>query len=447
MSETSAPSEIGYARNGDIHLAFQTLGTGERDVVFDIGGFIPVSLVWDYPPLAAFLRRLSSLGRLIIYDRRGVGFSDPVSRSDPGTTAQLADDLITVLDSCESASATVIAEGFNTAPLIEAAVTSPDRFDGLVLSEPVVRTRRSPDFPYGVAEENSQAIVDAVLGGDESELTSPTPAADRDLRAFLDRAGRLGASPASARAIYLSYGSLDVIHRLHEVTQPTLILWRPDALLLGRPQAEFVADAIPDSKIVALPGIDFFSFAGDTDAVLSEIEEFVTGVRGAAPVDRVLGVMMFTDIVGSTELAAEVGDDQWRSLLDQHDQLLGEALDRFDGVMINEAGDGVLATFPTPSRAIGCAGAFRAALAGIGLSLRAGVHVGEVERRGDDIGGIAVNMASRIMAAAAPGAIYVSDVVPSLVRGSEAAFESVGMLTLRGIPGEHELFRLREQEP
>ncbi len=434
------PSDVAYARSGGVHLAYQTLGSGPRDVVYRIGGFIPLSVVWSYPPLAAFLRRLAGLGRLILFDGRGVGLSDPVTMGAAGTTDDLADDLIAVLDACESESAVVIAAGFNSAPSVTAAVRRPERIERLVLVNPVVRTRWAPDFPLAPTVEEAEAVVEQVLTGDG--MPAPADGEDEALTRFLERAGREGASPGSARAIYTSYGDIDIRELLPQVTQPTLVLWRPGADALGRPQAPYLADHVPGAQLVDLPGGEFFAFVGETEPLLAEIEQFVSGVAGARAPDRVLRVMLFSDIVGSTEVAAQVGDEAWRRLLDRHDQIVAEALERFGGTTVNPTGDGILATFPSPSAAVGCAVAMADALAGLDLAVRFGVHVGEVELRGDDIGGLGVNLAARVMGAAASGEIAVSDAVPTLVRGSGLSFESLGRQQLRGVPFEVELHRL-----
>ncbi len=440
MAEHATPSEVAYARNGDVHLAYQTLGSGPRDLVYRIGGFIPLSVVWSFPPLAAFLRRLGGLGRLILFDSRGVGLSDPVTMGGAGTTEDLAGDLVAVLDACDSRSAVIVASGFNSAPSVTAAVRRPDRIVRRGLVNPVVRTRWAPDFPLAPTLEEAQAVVEQVLSGDG--MPAPADGADDALTRFLERAGREGASPGSARAIYESYGDIDIRDLLPQVTQPTLVLWRPGADALGQPQAPYLAEHVPGASLVSVPGDDFFAFVGETEPVLTEIEEFVSGVAGARAPDRVLRVMLFSDIVGSTEIAAQVGDEAWRRLLDRHDQIVAEALDRFGGTTVNPTGDGVLATFPSPSAGLGCAVAVADALRGLDLAVRFGVHVGEVELRGADIGGLGVNLAARVMGAADPGEIVVSDAVPPLVRGSGLSFEPLGAQRLRGVPFEVELHRL-----
>jgi class 3 adenylate cyclase/pimeloyl-ACP methyl ester carboxylesterase len=442
VAEHGTPSEVAYARSGDVHLAYQTLGSGDRDIVQRIGGFIPISLAWSYPPLAGFLRRLAGMGRLVLFDRRGVGLSDPVAMGAAGTTEQLAEDLMAVLDACGSESAVLSAGGFDTAPSVCAAAIHPDRIQRLVMLNPVVRTRWAPDFPFAPTAEQAEAVLEQVLGGEDLRAEP----GDDGRADFLERAGRQGASPGSARAIYASYADLDIRDLLPQVTQPTLVLSRPDAALLGHSQAEFLADHVADSKLSTVPGSDFFAFIGETETLLSEMEQFITGVAGASAPDRVLRVMLFSDIVGSTELAVDVGDEAWRRLLDRHDQIIEEALGRFGGAKVNPTGDGILATFPTPSAALGCAVAMADALRGIGLSVRFGVHVGEVEMRGGDIGGLGVNLAARVMGEAGPDEIVVSDAVPSLVRGSGLSFESLGARQLRGVPFEVEVHRLERSD-
>lgn len=412
-------------------------------MLFLSGSFIPVSMAWDYEPYAAFLRRMAGIGRLIQYDRRGVGFSDPVVQGQAGTLDELIDDAIAVLDAVGSETATVVGVGFTAMTAISLTCRHPHRFDKVVLYSPVVRILEGPEFPLGIPREQSAAMLsEALEGHDDGPSLSPQAEEDEELAQYLDRAGRIGASPGSARSIYESFIEHDVNPLLPHVQHPVLAMTRPVAGSIGPPQAEWVADRVPDGRYVELPGEHYLPFVGEPDAFLREVESFITGVSGAAEAERVLRVLVLTDLVGSTEQAARLGDHEWRLRLDRHDELADEALRRYGGTKINTTGDGLIASFLTASGALGFARDLCAALQGIGLSMRSGVHVGEVEQRGNDVGGLAVNLTARIADLGGPCEVLVSSVVPLIVEGAGFTFEEVGPRELRGVGFPVTLYRL-----
>lgn len=438
-----------YARNGDVHLAYQVLGDGPPDILLLSFGVLPVDAVDDEPSLARFHRRLASFGRLIRFDLRGVGLSDPISPASPPTLEQWAGDALAVLDAAGVERAAVIATAEATLEALLLAASHPARLSHLVVVNGTAKVGRADDYPEGIAmPELDQFLTrnveaDAVDHGyDFLAMAAPSAAGDDAFRRWWVRAGNRGASPATADAVMRVRLLSDLRAQLPLVTVPTLVLQR-HTRVSGRGQGRYLARHIPGARLVELPGRDHLYWVGeDTGTMLDEIEEFLTGTRRVGSTDRVLATVLLTDIVGSTERLAELGESRWRDLLDRHDEAVRRQIDRFGGRQVKHTGDGVLATFDGPARAVTCAAAVRDAARQVGVEIRAGLHTGEIELRGADIAGMAVHLAARIEALAAPGEILVSRTVVDLVAGSGLAFEDRGEHALKGVPDSWRLYAL-----
>jgi class 3 adenylate cyclase len=362
------------------------------------------------------------------------------------------------LDAVGGESAAVVAPFLHVAAGLTLTVTHPERVSGLIIIQGAARIMQAPDYPYGLPDdflERARVVWDpdaVALGYDAVAVGGPSVAADPAFRAWWDRAGNLGATPAMAEAIWEGFWRMDVRHLLPEVRRPTLVIQRVDIpipvgvdIRAGNASGpgHYLAEHIAGAKCVDLPGADLFHWVGDTRPMLDEIEEFLTGVRGGTS-ERVLATVLFTDIVGSTDRAAQLGDREWRDLLDRHDQSVRTQLDRYRGREINTTGDGFLATFDSPGRAIECALAIRETLVAFDIGMRAGIHTGEIELRGDDIGGIAVHIAQRVNTYAQPGEVLVSSTVKDIVVGSNIVFSERGEHELKGVPGTWRLYAIHQ---
>ena len=439
--------ETRYARSGGLHLAYQVLGDGPPDLLLLDQWFSHMEAQWDVPPLAEFRERLASFGRVIMYDKRGSGLSDPVATAQLPTVEEWMDDVPVVLDAAGSEKAVVIANLGGGIMATTYAAAHPERVASLVLVDCFARFRRADDYAFGATE----ADVDRTLAGvDESmgsgfmlDLFAPPLAHDERLRRLWSRYERQAASPGMTMAtVRLLYQS-DVRSILPAIRVPTLVIHRAEASGLPAAYGRYFAEHIPGAKYVELPGTENLIWAGDQDAVLDEIQDFVTGVRPAPTPRRALATVLFTDIVGSTRLAAELGDRAWRRLLDQHFDITRRELDRFDGREVKSVGDGILATFDGPARAVRCAVAIRDAVADIGIDLRAGLHTGEIELEPNDVAGIAVHIGARISALADGREVLVSSTVKDLVVGSGLEFDDRGTHELKGVPDEWRVFAVR----
>jgi class 3 adenylate cyclase len=440
-------TETRYARTGDgVHMAYQVVGNGPLDLVFLPMGASHVELAWELPSHSRVFRRLASFSRLIRYDVRGSGLSDPFNLSELPSLEQQVAEMLTVLDAAGSERAALVANGHGGSLAIFFAATYPNRTSSLVLDGCFARLAQAPDYPWGIPTE----VLDRALarreegqGGRRAEGLRPiAPHAmrDREFAAQLERYLRSVDSPATGRALAELFVFTDVRPALAAVHAPTLVLYRRDDRYAGRDHATYLAEHILGARLAEVPGNDNMIFAGDSDADLDEIEEFLTGARHAPETDRVLATVLFTDIVGSTDRAAQLGDRAWRGLLDAHDGVVRRQLERFRGREVNTVGDGFVATFDGPGRAIECACAIRDAVRALGMEVRAGLHTGEVEVRGDDVAGMAVHIGARVAASAGPGEVLVSSAVPPLVVGSRIEFEDRGERELKGVPGTWRLF-------
>jgi pimeloyl-ACP methyl ester carboxylesterase len=434
-----------YARSGDASIAYQVIGEGPIDLVLVLGFATHVELQWESPPFARFFERISSFSRLIIFDKRGTGLSDPVTEAP--TLEERIDDVRAVMDAAGSERAALfgISEGGPMSVLF--AATHPDRVIALVLHGAMGRTTEAPDYPWAspaeaLRESASEFIVP--YWGQQAEgmveLFAPSFADDPEAVEFTARMERSAASPAMVQQIFEMFLDIDVRAVLPTIRVPTLVLHRRGDRVVNRRAGEELAAQIPGARYVELPGIDHLPWAGDSEAVLGEIEEFLTGTRSAPESERVLATVMFTDIVGSTERAAELGDARWRELLSAHHAAVRRELMRFRGVEVKTLGDGSLATFDGPARAIRCGRGIAEAARSLGLGVRVGLHSGEVELMEDDLGGIAVHIAARVGALASEGEVLVSSTVKDLVAGSGIRFVDRGSEHLKGIADEWRLF-------
>jgi len=435
-------AETRYADSDGVSIAYQVHGEGPLELVFVPGFVSHVELFWDDPSVGRFLRRLTSFARVVIWDKRGQGLSDRTGR--PPTLEDSMEDLEAVMAAagCERPAVFGISEGGPMSVLY--AATHPDRVSSLVLYGTYARMLKAPDFPHGISEEGLARwgeVVKRDWGGPVGvEVWAPSARGDRDFERWWSRVLRYGTSPAGAVALMDLYRELDVRAVLPAIDVPTLVLQRRDDRIARVGQGRYLAEAIPGAKYVELEGADHLPVTGDQDALLDEVEEFLVGSRRAVEPERALATILFTDIVGSTERAAALGDRAWRQLLERHDAAVRRALTLHRGREVKTMGDGFLATFDGPARAIRCARALQEEVAQLGLEVRAGIHTGEVELIGDDVGGMAVNIGARIGALAGPGEVLVSSTVRELVVGSGLEFAERGTQTLKGAPGEWRLY-------
>ena len=437
--------EVRYARNGDVAIAYQVLGDGPVDLLFVPGFASNLLWNWQLPLYARFLTSLASFSRLIVIDRRGTGLSDRFSPDDLPPLETLAEDLGVVLDAVGSPRAALFGceDGGLTCSLF--AATHPDRSRALVLYS------MSPGrYEGGWSDETWQAYLDAVATGwgtrsfamyDYRQI-APSHLEDRAIQDWYVAYLQLGASPAAARALLRLYRETDVRSILPSIRVPTLVLHREGNDWEPNESSRITARLIPDARLVEPPGADHAWFLGDVDALVAEVRAFLTGSRSVPDVDRVLSTVLFTDIVGSTERATELGDRAWRELLGRHDDRLRAELTHFGGREIDTAGDGFFATFDGPARAVRCAHASAEAVRELGIEIRAGVHTGEVELEGDDVRGIAVHIGARVAALAGRSEILVSSTVKDLVAGSGLVFEDAGEHELKGVPDRWHLYRV-----
>ena len=431
--------EVQYAKSGDVNIAYQVYGQGERDLVIVFGFISHLDLFWDGQPFIDFMERLGKFRRVIVFDKRGVGLSDPVTSA--ATLEERMDDVRAVMDAAGSERAALLGMSEGGPMSILFATTYPERTEALILYGAMARSTYAEDYPWAtpadaLLESSEQFIVPEWGKGVLMDVFAPSLADVPEAREFYARLERQAASPQMMAELFRMFLDIDVRHVLPTVRVPTLVLQRKADKVVNYRNARFLAESIPGAKLVELEGADHNMLVGNTPELLDEIEEFLTGVRPAPVVDRVLATVMFTDIVDSTAKAASLGDQEWRHILESQQRAVRSELERFRGREVKTTGDGFLATFDGPARAIRCATGITDSVRKLGIEVRVGLHTGECEVMGDDVGGIAVHTAARICALAGAGEVLVSRTVKDLVAGSGITFEDRGIHRLKGIPDE-----------
>lgn len=431
-----------YAKCGRLSIAYQVMGSGPIDLVYAQGWVSHLEYAWENPDYARFLRRLAGFSRLIRFDQRGMGLSD--RDVGPSTLEERVEDIRAVMDAAGSERAALLGVSAGGYMSMMFAATHPERTAGLILCSCFAKESWAPDYPWGRTPEYRDAWIAALeknWGGRFAlDEAAPSMANDEAARLWYGAFCRHAASPGAARAISDLHFEVDVRSVLPSISVPALILHRRGNRWYSIPEAEYLADHIPGAKLVLLDGEDHIPWWGDQEPLMGEIQEFLTGARTSPPTERALLTVLVTDIVGSTEKAAAMGDLRWKDLLHVHDAIVRREVKSYGGQEINTTGDGFVLAFTGPTRAIQCATAISQELARLGLITRAGLHTGECERRDDDISGLAVHIAARISSNAAPSTILVSSTVKDLVVGSGIRFTEQGVYSLKGVPGEWPVF-------
>jgi class 3 adenylate cyclase len=403
--------------------------------------------LWDYEPIARFFERLNEFARVIMFDRRGTGMSDP-SPTHAYSLEDQIDDVLAVMDAAGVERAGVFAQLEATSMAVLFAGTHPNRVSSLALYCPFARSTRAEGYPFGLTpEERQEQIIEpsvAAWGTGSRGLIAPSLMNDPQYTQWFGKLERLTGAPSTIRRLMELHNETDVRSILRQVRVPTLVLTREETDFYDAGHGRYVAERIPDARIVKLPGQDILMAAGDIEPLACELEEFFTGARREREPDRVLATVMFTDIVGSTQRAAELGDARWRQLLERHNELVRRELGRHHGREVKTVGDGFLATFDGPARGVRCASAVAEEVRRLGIEIRAGLHTGECEVMGDDVGGMAVHIGSRVASRAGPGEVLVSGTVKDLVVGSGIEFADRGEHELKGVPGPWRLFEVTE---
>lgn len=434
-----------YAKVGDAHVAYRTWGDGPVDLVYLMGEYLPVDALEEEPRYARSLNRLSSVARVIAFNRRGIGLSD--NPQGPYTYEQAVEDLAAVQAHAGSERAVVMGSNISGPTAMQFAAEHPQRTSALILVNTTARFVEAEDYPIGIPASSFSTLADQTTNTDPGEFDfltafAPSVAADERFRAWWDSAGQRAASPARSREGWALLGTVDVRGVLGAITAPTLVVQRSGLPLAA--QGRYVADHITGARYVELPGRDLPWWVGDTDPILNEIETFLARELGSmARARRMLATVLFVDVVSSTEQAAALGDLRWREVLDTYHDIFRRSIQRFGGNEIGTSGDGALATFPMPADAIRCARAMNESVGALDIDIRAGVHTGEIEILGDDVAGIGVHIAARVMSAAGPGEILVSRTVVDLVTGSGITFSERGEHDLKGVPGAWALYAVK----
>jgi len=432
-----------YARSGDVSIAYKVIGDGPIDVVLIPGFLSHVELIWENPAAVHLIERVASFARFIMFDKRGSGLSDPVVGAP--TLEERMDDVRAVMEAAGSTKAALIGVSEGAPMSVLFAASHPELTSSLVLYGGMARTTWAEDYPWATPAEDllasSEAMAPYLYEGAMVDTLAPSLADNPQALEMFARFQRYAATPSMLQQSFMMFLDVDVRAVLPTISVPTLVVHRHGDKAVSRLGAEWMAGQIPGARYVELPGVDHVMYAGDSDAVVDEIEEFITGARRQADVDRILATVMFTDIVGSTVRASELGDRRWRELLEAQNGLLRRELSRFRGHEVKMLGDGMLATFDGPARAIRCGVAATQAVRELGLELRVGLHTGEVEvMDGDDVGGIAVHIAARVGSLAGAGEVLASSTVKDLVAGSGISFVDRGEQALKGIPDAWRLF-------
>ena len=438
----AARPETQYAKSGDVHIAYQVTGRGPLDLVMVPGFVSHLEYQWEDPRSTRYLERLASFSRLIRFDKRGTGLSDRTGNIAP--LEERMDDVRAVMDAVGSERAAVMgfSEGGPMCALF--AATYPERTSALIMYGSLARIAWAPDPPWGRTieeHENRLRAVEQAWGtGSSIERFAPSLANDSSYRNWVAGYERASASPGAVLTLIRMNWEVDARHVLPMIRVPALVLHRTGDRAVRVEEGRYIAEHLTGARLVELPGDDHLPWVGDVDAIVDEVEEFLTGVRHHAEADRVLATVLFSDIVGSTERAAALGDRKWRDLLEGYYALARRELTRFRGREVDTAGDGFFAAFDGPARAIRCAEAISKGVRSLGIEVRAGLHTGECEVIGNKVGGIAVHIGARVASLAQAGEVLVSNTVKDLVAGSGIAFEDRGTQSLKGVPGEWRLF-------
>ena len=436
----------GYATFGDERIGYQIIGDGPADIIVTAGWWSPFDIEWEEPSIRAFYLRVARFARVIRFDRRGMGVSDPIPLDALPPWESMSDEIEAVMDAVGSDRAFILAAGSAGPAGALFAASRPDRTAGLMLIHTTVRYLRDDDYPFGLTDEEQQAWIETATQdwGDSGvgllEMAFPSRASDPDFARFMARVQRATTSPKAIGKYLAAEAFVDGRAVLPTIMVPTLVVHRTDSPMLPIEHGRYLAEHIPNARLVEVPGGDAAPYWENPELWVAAIEEFVSGAKGSAQVDRQLATVMFTDIVDSTRKAEELGDRRWQALLDRHHEITRQTVSAHTGHWVRSTGDGMLATFPGPGRAIGGATELLAAIASIDLLLRTGIHTGEIEVSGDDIGGIAVHLAARVMAEARANEILVSRTVKDLVVGSDLAFEDRGVHSLKGIDEDWHLY-------
>jgi class 3 adenylate cyclase/alpha-beta hydrolase superfamily lysophospholipase len=437
-----------YAKSGDVHIAYQVVGEGSVDLVLIHGWISHLEYQWEDPALARFLNRLASFSRLIVFDKRGTGLSDRVPESALPTLEQRMDDIRAVMDAVGSRRAAIfgVSEGGPLSTLF--AATYPTRAAALIMYGAYAKWIRADDYPWAPTREEHEAALEAYekhwgtpIG---LKTLAPTVANDERVRQWFAHSLRVSASPAAGVTLYRMNIEVDTRAILPTIRVPTLILHRSGDRLIPCQAGRYMAGQILAAKFVELPGDDHLAWIGDTEPLLAEIQEFLTGERPVLEADRVLATILFVDIVQSTQRATAIGDSRWRDLVGKYQQQVGKEVTRLGGRVVNTAGDGVFAIFDGPARAIKCARAVRDVVGALGLAVRSGIHTGECVIEGNDVTGVAVHIGARVAARANPGEILLSSTVKDLIAGSRIECSDRGSHVLKGVAGRWRLFAVKE---
>lgn len=440
--------ETRYAKKGDAHIAYQVVGEGSVDLVLVSTWFSHLEARWDSPGFAYYLRRLSSFSRLISFDKYGIGLSDPIPSRTLPPLEDWMDDVRAVMDAVGSEQAAIMAANEGALMALLFAATHPERTTALVLANATARMSAAPGYEIGIPRELQERLISMVEQtwgrGDVMTAINPSLADKPEEAEAWGRFLRLSASPTTAAAVMRMLFEVDVRDVLSTIAVPTLVVHRADNPITTIDQGRYVAGEIDGATFVAVPGADYGLAVGNVDVVIDEVEKFLTGALAADATDRVLATVLFTDVVDSTGQAVQLGDARWRELLEAHDQVARAEVARFGGRIADFSGDGMLATFDGPARAVRCAFSLRNRLRMLGLQIRAGLHAGEVERRGEQIAGIGVHIAARVLALAEADQLLVSRTVKDLVAGSGLTFEGRGTHSLKGVPGKWQILEAIE---
>jgi pimeloyl-ACP methyl ester carboxylesterase/class 3 adenylate cyclase len=441
-----AQGETCYATSGDISIAYEVIGEGPRDLIFLPGIISHVEYFHELPGYTEFLEALASFARVIVFDKRGNGLSDRISGT--ATLEERMDDIRAVMDAVGSERATIfsVSEGGPISLLF--AATYPARVEGMVLYETFVRygAIKGDDllgWEPDAHTQFTQFLLDTYGTGASLSAFGTSRAGDPRVQALWGRAERMSNSPGGFRAVYEALLQIDVRPMLASIQAACLVMHSATGLSMFEEQSKYMAAHIPNVRLVALPGIDHFPWFAGVDRICAEVEEFVTGVPPAIRTDRVLATMLFIDIVDSTRRAAEVGDHRWHEAIDDYYGLIRRQLTRFRGQEVATVGDGFIARFDGPARAVSCASAINEGVTSLGIEARAGVHTGEIELRGDEVTGLAVHIAARVVELACPSEVLVSRTVKDLVSGSGIELVDRGTHALKGVPDEWQLYAAR----